>query len=187
MGAFSTWLYYLFIKIFVYCIIIVQIANKVGCKQKKFLWWPYKLYMNYTVHEWQYTTEVEGFRAVSKWSYFFGGPHVRISCLPQFLQIIPGDLSTLFEAKSLINLRDRVVTAGEWKVQSGTLLQASIRLYGGSRSLYNFTTSLHFSKLFIKCSCNSNKKSRIICRLQVHLAKASSDLFNYAWIQLDFK
>jgi hypothetical protein len=37
MGGFSTWLYYLFIKIFVYCIIIVQIANKVGCKQKKIL------------------------------------------------------------------------------------------------------------------------------------------------------
>jgi hypothetical protein len=35
MGGFSTWLYYSFIKIFVECIIIVQIANKVGCKQKK--------------------------------------------------------------------------------------------------------------------------------------------------------
>jgi hypothetical protein len=34
MGGFSTWLYYLFIKIFVYCIITVQIANKVGCKQR---------------------------------------------------------------------------------------------------------------------------------------------------------
>jgi hypothetical protein len=33
MGGFSTWLYYLFLKIFVYCIIIVQIANKVGCKK----------------------------------------------------------------------------------------------------------------------------------------------------------
>jgi hypothetical protein len=37
MGGFSTWLYYLFIKIIVYFIIIVQIANKVGCKQKKSL------------------------------------------------------------------------------------------------------------------------------------------------------
>jgi hypothetical protein len=35
MGGFSTWLYYLFVKIFVYCIIIVQIANKVGCIHKK--------------------------------------------------------------------------------------------------------------------------------------------------------
>jgi hypothetical protein len=30
MGGFSTWLYYLFVKIFVYCIIIVQTTNKVG-------------------------------------------------------------------------------------------------------------------------------------------------------------
>jgi hypothetical protein len=35
MGSFSTWLYDLFIKIFVYCIIIVQIANKEGFKIKK--------------------------------------------------------------------------------------------------------------------------------------------------------
>jgi hypothetical protein len=34
IGSFSTWLYYLFVKIFVYCIIIVQIANKVGNKKK---------------------------------------------------------------------------------------------------------------------------------------------------------
>jgi hypothetical protein len=34
MGGFSTWLYYLFIKLFFYCIITVQIANKVGCKKK---------------------------------------------------------------------------------------------------------------------------------------------------------
>jgi hypothetical protein len=33
MGGFSTWLYYLFVKIFVYCIIIVQIANKVENKK----------------------------------------------------------------------------------------------------------------------------------------------------------
>jgi hypothetical protein len=39
MGCFSTLLYYLFIKIFVYCIIIVQIANKVGCIQKKKSLW----------------------------------------------------------------------------------------------------------------------------------------------------
>jgi hypothetical protein len=28
MGGFSTWLYYLFVRIFVYCTIVVQIANK---------------------------------------------------------------------------------------------------------------------------------------------------------------
>jgi hypothetical protein len=33
MGGFSTWLHYLFAKIFVYCIIIVQIANKVRNKK----------------------------------------------------------------------------------------------------------------------------------------------------------
>jgi hypothetical protein len=32
MRGFSIWLYFLFIKIFVYCIIIVQIANIVGLK-----------------------------------------------------------------------------------------------------------------------------------------------------------
>jgi hypothetical protein len=40
MGDFATWLYYLFIKIFVYCIIIVQIANKVGCNKKNNNLWP---------------------------------------------------------------------------------------------------------------------------------------------------
>jgi hypothetical protein len=44
MGGFSTLLYYLFVKIFVYCIIIVQIANKVG-NQKKLIFYHSTLYV----------------------------------------------------------------------------------------------------------------------------------------------